>query len=70
MAWRLEFYQIDSDGTRTGGQQVVDASESVAAAIAQAQSMMRDAIFTFGRANLCLIKTQNGRVLCEVRSES
>ena len=67
--WHLAFYQVSPDGTRIGGQKVVDTSDTVAAAIAQAQSTMRDVTFDFGKANVCEIKTWNGSVICEVRTD-
>ena len=69
-AWWFEFYQIGPDGTRAGGHKIADASEFVAIAIVRAQSIMRDRTFTFGKANLCVIKTQQGRVICEVGTDA
>ena len=48
---------------------MMDMSDTVAAAIAQAQSTMRDVTFDFGKANACQIKTWNGTVICEVRTD-
>jgi hypothetical protein len=69
-AWWFEFYQIGPDGTRAGGHKIADASESVAIDMARVQSIMRDRTFTFGKANPCLIKTQQGRVICEVGNDA
>jgi len=68
LAWHFEFYHVNPDGTLTGGHKIAEASDSVAAAIAQAQSIMRDVTFAFGKANLCLIKTKNGSVICKVEA--
>jgi hypothetical protein len=60
MFWLLQFYRVNPDGTRTGGDIVNDPSSSVELASAQAQSMMQNITFPWGRANLCLIKSQYG----------
>jgi hypothetical protein len=65
MFWLLQFYRVNPDGTRTGGYIVNDPSSSVELASAQAQSMMRNTAFPWGRANLCLIKSQYGSLVCE-----
>jgi hypothetical protein len=65
MLWHLEFYLVNPDGTRTGGDTVNDTSSSVELASAQAKSMMQNITFPWGRANLCLIKSQNGSLVCE-----
>ena len=54
--WHLEFYQVSPDGTCSGGHKVVDMSDTVAAAIAQAQSTMRDVAFDFGRRTCAKLK--------------
>jgi hypothetical protein len=66
MFWHLEFYRINPDGTRTGGDLVNDASPSVELVIAQAKSMMQNITFSWGKANLCLVKSQDGRLVREV----
>jgi len=67
MFWRLEFYRVEPDGTRTGGDMVNDASSSVELATAQAKSMMQNITFPCcGKADLCLIKSQHGSLVCEV----
>jgi hypothetical protein len=70
MIWQLEFYCVNSDGTRTGGDRVTDASKSLDQAAAQAESMMENVTFAFGKANLCVIKNQNGTPVREVRRDS
>jgi len=64
--WHLEFYRIDADGKRSGGAKVTDGSASIGEAITQARSMMRNNTFSFGKANLCLIKDQDGALIQEV----
>jgi hypothetical protein len=65
MVWLLQFYRVNPDGTRTGGYIVNDPSSSVELASAQAKSMMQNIKFPWGRANLCLIKSQYGSLVCE-----
>lgn len=64
--WDLEFYRTDADGVRSGGQKVTDGSASIDGAVFQAKSMMEHGIFSFGKANLCLIKSQDGTIVREV----
>ncbi len=64
MFWHLEFYR---DGKRTGGDIVNDASSSVELAIALAKSLMQNNTFPCcGKANLCLVKRQDGSLVREV----
>jgi hypothetical protein len=67
MFWHLEFYRVNHDGKRTGGDIVNGASSSVELAIAQAKSMMQNITFPCsGKANLCLVKSQDGSLVHEV----
>ena len=65
MFWHLEFYWVNPDGMRTGGDIVNDASSSVELVIAEAKSMMQNITFPWGKANLCLVKSQDGNLVHE-----
>ncbi|MGC2221233.1 MAG: hypothetical protein WA624_02130 [Methylocella sp.] len=66
MFWHLEFYRVNPDGKRTGGDIVNDASLSVELAIAQAKSMTKYHFPCCRKANLCLVKSQDGSLVREV----
>jgi hypothetical protein len=68
--WHLQFYRVSPDGMRTGGDIVNDPSSSVELATAQAKSMMQNITFPWGKANLCLVKSQDGRFICEVVADA
>jgi hypothetical protein len=70
MLWHFAFYHVESDGARIGGDKVTDGSPSIEQAIAQAKSMLQSVIFPFGRANLCLIKSQDGNLVREVTADT
>src|SRR5271166_4119141 len=70
MVWHFEFYRVNSDGTRTGGDRITDTSESIDQAAAQGKSMMENITFGFGKANLCVIKNQNGTPIREVSRDA
>ena len=69
MPWHFEFYRTSSDGTRLGGDKVTDGSSSIELAIAQAKSMMQKVTFPFGKATICVIKKQDGSLVCGVSAD-
>lgn len=63
----LEFYRVGSDGARLGGDRITDAAASVDVAVTIADAIMAHVAFQWGFANLCLIKSQDGELLEQVR---
>jgi hypothetical protein len=70
MLWHLEFYCIGSDGKRIGGEKVTGGPSSFDDAITKAKSMMRNVTFSFGKANICVIKSQDGSLVREVNADA
>lgn len=64
--WHLEFYRSGTDGTRTLVENVTDAASSVEQVIDKAKSLMQENTFPLGKANVCLIKRQDGTLVREV----
>jgi hypothetical protein len=63
MLWHLEFFNIGSDGVRSGTDLMTDASPYIDGARAKAKSIMATVTFSFGPANHCIIKKQDGTVI-------
>ena len=70
MLWHFDFYLVGQDGKRIGGENSTDASSSLDLAVAQAESMMENITHTFGKANRCLIKSQDGTIVREVIADA
>jgi hypothetical protein len=66
MLLHFEFYRVRLDGRRIGGEKVTFGSSTMELAISHAQSMLENNTFSFGKANLCLIKDQDGGLIREV----
>jgi hypothetical protein len=62
MVWHLEFYNIGADGVRSGTDLMTDASPDIDGARAKAKSINATVTFSFGPANRCVIKKQDGTV--------
>jgi hypothetical protein len=62
--WHLEFYRINSDGTRVGpeGATVNPPSVPLQSAIDKARSIVRNNTFAWGKANCFVIKNQDGKI--------
>jgi hypothetical protein len=67
MLLHFEFYRVRLDGRRIGGETITFGSSTLNLAIGHAQSMLKDRTFSFGKANLCLIKDEDGNIVREVR---
>jgi hypothetical protein len=70
MFWHLEFYRTDPDGKRIGGEKATDGPTSVEVAITNAKSKMQNLTFSFGKANVCVIRTQDGSLVREVSADA
>jgi hypothetical protein len=68
MRLQFEFYLDTPEGPRMEGETVLYSSTTLDQAIKGAKRMLRERTFYFGKANLCIIKDQGGRVIREVRS--
>ena len=68
----LEFYRLNPDDTRIGGDRTTlnPPSLPIDQIIVQAKSMMLNLTFSWGKANLCLIKTQDGSIVREVVADA
>ena len=67
--WPVEFYWADPSGTRTSVQNGTVLAPSLEQVIEEAKSMMQNITFpsvASGKANRCLIKKQDGRIVREV----
>jgi hypothetical protein len=70
--WQLYFYRI-IDGKRTGGDlvSVKDPSSSIDFAIDEAKFLLKNNQFPVcGKADLCVIKTQDGNLVREVHANT
>ena len=63
MAWNFEFYLADSDGKRSRGEKVSDGSVCMQTAVTNAKAIMEHLIFPFGKANMCLVKCMEGKMV-------
>jgi hypothetical protein len=67
LVWHLEFYQGGSpNGTRTLVDKRTHLAPSVEQAIDKAKSVMQENSFPLGKANVCLMKRQDGTLVREV----
>jgi hypothetical protein len=66
MLLQFEFYGVRADGQRIGGEAITFSSTRMDLAIRHAQSMLEERTFLFGKANLCLIKDEDGNIVREV----
>jgi hypothetical protein len=67
MRLQFQFYLDTPEGPRMEGETVLYSSTTLDQAVNGAKRMLRDRAFYFGKANLCIIKHRDGRVIREVR---
>ena len=65
----LEFYIGGIGGSKKSLDRFVAEEGSLDEARAQAKSIMRNFKFEGAMANLCVIKTKNGAIVCEVKPD-
>jgi hypothetical protein len=70
MVYVFEFSIIEVDGNRIILQTIKQRIKTKDLARAHGESMMRNVLFKDQKANVCLIKDQNGIMLCEVRANA
>jgi hypothetical protein len=70
MLLQFQFYLETPEGHRMGGETILYGSSTLDEATGRAESMLRERPFPFGKANLCLIRDQDGNVIREVRGSS
>jgi len=68
MLLQFEFYLDTPEGHRMGGDTILYGSSTLDEATGRAELMLREHTFPFGKANLCLIKDEDGNLIREVRS--
>jgi hypothetical protein len=68
MFLQFHFYLETRDGHRLQGETILFGSTTLDVAIDDAQTMLKDHTFPFGKANLCVIKDKDGRLIREVRT--
>ena len=68
MLLQFQFYLEGLEGHRMGGETILFGSTTLEVAISDAEAMLKDRTFPFGKANLCLIKDKDGRLIREVRT--
>jgi hypothetical protein len=61
------FYLDAPEGHRLAGDTITYDAATIDLAVGHAEKMLEDHTFSFGKANLCLIKDEYGHVLREVR---
>ena len=69
MEYVLEFYVSGVGGSKKSLERFIAEDGPLDDARAQAKSIMRNVKFEGAMANLCVIKTKNGAVVCEVKPD-
>ena len=70
MLLQLQFYLDTREGHRVAGETVLFGSTTLDYAIRHAEGMLANRSFSFGKANLCLIKDADGNIIREIRSKN
>jgi hypothetical protein len=68
--WHLQFYRVSPDGSRSGGDKLTHAADTIDVACDQAEHLMQTTTFPFGKANCCVVKSQDGTIAREVAGRS
>jgi len=69
MLLQFEFYSIHPQGhPLTDCARIAYGTTSVDLAIVHARDVLENRTFPFGKAKLCLIKHEDGKVLCQMRA--
>ena len=68
MLLHLEFYSAPPQGSLRNCEQIVYGATSVDLAIVHARDVLENRTFFFGKAKLCLIKNEEGKVLSQLRA--
>jgi hypothetical protein len=71
MLLQLQLYLEDTTkGYLMQGETILYRSSSLDLAVGRAEDMLQSHSFPFGKANLCMIKDEDGNVIREVRATS
>jgi hypothetical protein len=70
MVYVFEFSIIEVEGNRIILQTIKQRIETKDLARAHGESMMHNVLFKDQKANVCVIKDQNGTMLCEMRANA
>jgi hypothetical protein len=68
MLLHLEFYPVRTEGSPRTCERIAYGTSSVDQAIVHARDVLENRTFAFGKAKLCLIKNEEGKVLCQMRA--
>jgi hypothetical protein len=66
MLLHLEFYSVPPDGSLKHCEKITFSTTSMDLAVGHAEKVLEDRTFPFGKANLCLIKDEDGGLIREV----
>ena len=66
MLLHFEFYAVPPDGSLKHCEKITFSPNSMDLAVGYAEKMLEDRTFSFGKANLCLIKDRDDRLIREV----
>lgn len=68
MLLHLEFYSMPPHGPLKACERIAFGTTSVDLAIVHARDVLENRTFPFGKATLCLVKNEEGKVLCQMRA--
>ena len=66
MLLQFEFYRVRPDGSLKHCEKITFSTTSMDLAVGHAKKVLEGGTFAFGKANLCLIKDEDGRLIREV----
>jgi hypothetical protein len=64
----LEFYSVPPKGPLMDCERITYNVSSVDLAIVHARDTMENRSFAFGKAKVCVIKNEDGKILCQMRA--
>ncbi len=67
MVLQLQLYLDTAKGYLVEGETIIYSSSTLDLAVGHAEDMLQNHSFSFGKANLCLIKDEGGNVIREVK---
>ena len=70
MLLQFQFYLDPPEGHRMAGETFTYDATTVDIAVSHAEAMLWEQTFSFGEANLCIIKDKDGKLVREVRSRN
>ena len=70
MLLRFQFYLDSPEGHRLAGETITYSSTTLDLAVGHAEAMLDEHTFSFGKANLCIIRNEHGHIIRELRSRT